>query len=635
MHIDKNLLQLAKDFNFKLSELFIFREVSDTIVIIKNSREGVNFSINLFALSENLRKTLIQKLEAFCKENKCNYKINNKSFEFIIPFGVKFKLEKITTKTQELLAILNTNESITKQSVSDYNGIPVYTTEIPELKEIQIKNTKNLSVRLTQTLTILAGILIVLFFAFQRFPSILDLATTPFMSVFLVYFLTSRFFKGFNSNQSSLTMNLIISCGIAVIATIGYIYTVAYGSIPPTFHKSLELANSIIIDWNQKIAFVHTAVTLCLYAINLASFWNHLRDKKLTLLTVEDCEKTILARNKLGFFAVAFLALGGLVLLYSFSTSFDYDGTDDMNNFWLIHVLSHILLSILFYFLVKKFHKEAKYLVNSEMIMASVAAPILATTGLFFALPNLNIKLSPHTLEKKSGFVSQFRNPKAWKAACFNIIDDKTKMKISIHVCDWEDKFFRTGTKVIYETQKGFFGDTFYLKKQLIHPETVEELLSIQQNNLKEIRSVDVKYLFKKDAEKKTLYEKYLPNWEKFCTKDEGVYCRLASYLTEEKGDHTNAQLLLEKGCQLNDYTSCYGLRLKKPKDPAHEESHETLTLQACKNGDLEACSQFSYLWNDDSKVSHRTAFKEVLEKLCKAGDQYSCNQSIWEKYRI
>lgn len=201
--------------------------------------------------------------------------------------------------------------------------------------------------------------------------------------------------------------------------------------------------------------------------------------------------------------------------------------------------------------------------------------------------------------------------------------------------CEWEDKFLRSGTKVSYETKAGFLKNKFYFNKKFIHAETTEELLANYLKNLEKIRSTDVKYLLQNDIEKKILYEKYYPIWTASCAKGESVFCRLASYLIEEKGDDASAQLLLQQGCQLNDYTSCYGLRLKNMNDPIRQKSHETLTLQACKNDDIDACKQFADLWKDNSELDHRAAYKEVLEKLCKAEDIYSCNYLIWEKYRI
>lgn len=137
------------------------------------------------------------------------------------------------------------------------------------------------------------------------------------------------------------------------------------------------------------------------------------------------------------------------------------------------------------------------------------------------------------------------------------------------------------------------------------------------------------------DDEKKILNETYYPKWSASCKNGDAISCRFASYIAKANDDKDTSKSLEKLGCTQGDYTSCCGLICNKEAEANDIKKHEELTLKACRTKDYSACLQHIENWKDDNSSTRRSEYSEVLKILCDGGDRLSCEDLIWEKYRI
>lgn len=633
--INKDILEFAKDYNFKITKKFIYGKIGAAITYIStNLQESETYIlINTFAMKAEEVESVIQKLEKISSDEKLYFKFKLKFIHIKVNSRIHKGWEKHRDLIRQIFSVLETTSSVGSSEIIEYDGFPVFDAQLEEMSSFDKNYAKSLSDRLKNVGTWVIGLFIVLFLSAKLFPKSIALIGSNLLGVMLAVLVWPLFFNRYHSSESSLKKNVIYCALINIAVILVYGYLTAFLSIPPEYSKSQELINFLFSKWVSTFEFFQIIPVVFFPLVFAYSKVLEHKSEKIQNFTYEEYSELLQLRQKLALIAGGAVVTGIAITLISLFSS-NANITSEGVNFIAPALISYFVLFLLLYSGSKLFFKNENLIKSSDCFLFALVAPLTISWGIYHSLSYFNKQLSKEPFITKHGYVSHVSPSFATRALCYYIRDEITKNNLPLYICEREDQFIRPGIKVTYQNKPGFFGGQLYLEKAIHHSNTVEALFEENRGQIEKIRNVDIKFLLQIEKEKKALYEKYESEWQLKCKKGIGSYCRFASYLATAKDEDKKSHLLIDEGCKLNDYTSCCG-RCHDETETEMIKKFELLAVKACRNHDYSACSLYSDDWYDDKSMQRRKDFREVLDILCKSGDSRSCTILVWEMHRI
>lgn len=629
--ITDELINLAEDLKFSITKEYVFGMINGNIVIISHSladARNLLVTIDLSHLEESRRFGIYENLSLKFKTNKTQISMStkSKSIELFNRSTLKMNWEDKKKLILTLIKEIELIPDVIPHELDFIHGRPIYAFQKEILQNELLKSYKSLPVRFLKGLFL--GLFIISTLSILGFLShfFLKLLSNPIFNTFTLVFTTGIFVKEWDKRKETYFSNMILVILLDLILVSSYWIAMLYLSIPKDFNKSAELLLHVLSQSiRNPLNLIFTALGLVL---SIMIFNRQFKLRQIKSLSIQEAKEGVRSFKRLSSTAVALL-LSGIVMMIISSGIIKGTGMSGYGRimYFTVFIFHICLLSGTLFFLRKESGK-VKYVI-------ALFFPLVASAALAFMLLGLNDRLDRSKPLEKMAIISNELDPSTPHASCNLARDIESNSVLPFNICSREDKFLKTGNKVLYTEKPGYLNMKVYKIKNFLHAETVEDLINQTKRELEDIRSVDIEYLNLKPAEKEKLTTVYLEVWKKECDSRIAISCRLASYVLGLQNLAQDEKATLNKGCELGDYTSCYGFIYVKDNDTEMRTKYESLAVKKCDSGDIGACYQYADIWKVSDDIQRKLSVRRILGKLCDLGDQVKCRQLIWEKNRI
>lgn len=217
-----------------------------------------------------------------------------------------------------------------------------------------------------------------------------------------------------------------------------------------------------------------------------------------------------------------------------------------------------------------------------ERWMASILNIIFVSIFLTFFFVSLNINLDTSVGIQKTSFLTEMTlTKKAPHDRCFKIAHWITGKGIAAGdspICSSVYPQLAQNDKVAFILRSGFLGEPWLDKVVIEKYKNIETLIIALGQDL-ELKYADVDFFSKRAVPPS--WDLYHSSWSSKCLSSEFQYCRLAFYISHLKNDEVSARKFILRGCQNNDFLSCYNIFPIKELQPYYSLAKNTI-LKSC-----------------------------------------------------
>lgn len=632
--LSKEIVNIAKKYNLNITKSYIFGTINKTLIYINLSKDGLRIEINLYLFTDDQIAIIKKQInDVIQKPNSIEYKEESKILELKLVKRLRFNWSEYEIILDRILNILNNSFPSKSSNIVILSQRPIYESQANEIDKRESEKSRTIWLRSSQSLFLGLFSSFIVQAMLSNIPFLKPFVLSPIVFILSTTLASISFFKGLYKKESTFFSNCISWITILLVIQSSSVYFGCWLSIPPEFNKNHELVIYIISQFQALNLVMYGLFVLFVLASSIYGLANKFSLLQVQIIDAQQAEKYLSFFNKKTIIYVLTIFAFIFAMFYSVKLNDSDTIIGEISYMKPILFLSYIILLLTIQKAVVNYFSKLNIKVQLETFFLSGLLPIIIFMALGIIINSFSAYFDNSKPISKIGIVSQFRDPVATMAICYQVLDPLTQQILPISICNHKDQFVRPGNKVNYLYKPGLFSNGVYIGVKTYHPDTIEDLLKENSENINQIRKLDFDYINYKD--KNYDFTKNLKKWDQLCRKQEAVYCRMISYAYDLQYETEKAREYLKIGCSQNDYTSCYGLIYAKAADDKTRSDHENLTFNSCELGDIVACFQYTWAWTDDKNLQRRQTYLKVLGKLCNAGDEYSCKQIPWEKHRI